>query len=70
MDCFFKDGSDGKPEHFVGRELVSVSLEQAQMVYLFACSAAENSSRDLVDGAIHVARSNVMAWAPFIHLGC
>ena len=52
---FFKDGHDGNPQHLTVRELITTSLQQAQMAYLSACSTAGNSSQNLVDEVIHIA---------------
>ena len=43
-----------------------MSLDQAQLAYLSACSTAENSSQDLIDEVIHIASAFQLVGFPHV----
>ncbi|KAH8645867.1 CHAT domain-containing protein [Ilyonectria robusta] len=50
-----RDGPDGTPQRLSVREVADVSLPEAYMAYLSACSTARHRAPDLRDEAIHIA---------------
>lgn len=48
------------------RDLAAVSLDQAQIAYLSACSTAENKTTELVDESIHVASAFNLVGFPHV----
>jgi tetratricopeptide (TPR) repeat protein len=52
---YLADGPDGKPMKLTVRDLADISIPQARLAYLSACSTAENRSQDLRDEVLHLA---------------
>ena len=63
---FLADDSDGLPEYLTVRDLSEISLSEAQIVYISACSTAENSSRHLLDENIHIASAFLLVGFPHV----
>jgi CHAT domain-containing protein len=48
------------------RDLAALSLDQAQIAYLSACSTTDNKTRDLVDESIHISSAFNLAGFPHV----